>query len=140
MTSFDDVIGLFLSKITDLEGLLGLTEQERNEEFAMALKTTMAKFIKKKNIVADYGARQFNRTLTDLEQQIISLGMVSAWITPKVNSIELMKPVLTSKEYTTYSQANQLDKLMLCKDNAENEFLYWINQYILQNTMEGVEK
>lgn len=135
MTSFDDVIALFLSKITTFEEFLTLSEDELNEEFTIALKSAMAKFISKRDIVADYNSRTFNRTLTDLEQEIISLGMVLAWITPKVNNVELMKPMLSSKDYTTYSQANHLKEMQEMKANAENDFHYWINRYILQNVM-----
>ena len=137
MTSFDDVIALFLSKITTFEEFLNLTEEELSEEFTIALKSAMAKFINKKDIVADYEGRIFNRTLTDLEQEIISLGMVLAWITPKVNNIELMKPMLSSKDYTVFSQANHLKEMKDMKDIAENDFHYWINRYILQGVMES---
>lgn len=137
MTSFDDVIALFLSKITTFEEFLNLNEDELNEEFAIALKSAMAKFINKKDIVADYNNRTFNRTLTDLEQEIVSLGMVLAWITPKVNNVELMKPMLSSKDYTVFSQANHLKEMKEMKAQAENDFHYWINRYILQNVMES---
>lgn len=139
MTSFDDVIALFLSKITTFEEFLNLTEEELNEEFTIALKSAMAKFISKKDILADYNGRTFNRTLTDLEQEIISLGMVLAWITPKVNNVELMKPMLSSKDYTVFSQANHLKEMQEMKANAENDFHYWINRYILQNVMGGAQ-
>ena len=137
MTSFDDVIALFLSKITTFEEFLNLTEEELSEEFTIALKSAMAKFINKKDIVADYDTRTFNRNLTDLEQEIISLGMVLAWITPKVNNIELMKPMLSSKDYTVFSQANHLKEMKEMKSIAENDFHYWSNRYILKGVMES---
>ena len=137
MTSFDDVIALFLSKITTFEEFLNLTEEELSEEFTIALKSAMAKFINKKDIVADYDTRTFNRNLTDLEQEIISLGMVLAWVTPKVNNIELMKPMLSSKDYTVFSQANHLKEMKEMKSIAENDFHYWSNRYILKGVMES---
>ena len=137
MTGFDDVIALFLSKVTTFEEFSNLNEEEFNEEMAIYIKTAMAKFINKNDIEANYEARTFSRTLTDLEQEIISLGMVLAWITPKVNSIELMKPMLSSKDYTTFSQANHLKELKDTKADAEGDFHYWINRYILKNSIGG---
>ena len=137
MTSFDGVIALFLSKITTFEEFLNLSEEEFNEEMTITLKSAMAKFINRRGIEADYDTKTFNRTLTDLEQEIVSLGMVLAWITPKVNNIELMKPMLSSKDYTVFSQANHLKELKDMKAEAERDFHYWTNRYILEKVMGG---
>lgn len=70
MTSFDDVFGLFLSKITTFEEYLNLSEEELNEEMKVLLRTSMAKFINKKDIILDYNSGTFNRQLSDLEIEI----------------------------------------------------------------------
>lgn len=140
MTSFDDVFGLFLSKITTFEEYLNLSEEELNEEMKVLLRTSMAKFINKKDIILDYNSGTFNRQLSDLEIEIISLGMVSAWISPKINNIELLKQNLGSKDFTRYSQANHLKELKELKSGAEKDFLYWTNRYVLENFMNNEGK
>lgn len=138
-TYFEDVFAVYLSKITTFEEYTSLTEEELNIELKMLLRTALAKFINKKDIIADYDMECFNRVLDDLEIEILAYGMVVSWLTPKVNSIELLKPSLSSKDYQTYSRANHLKEAKELKSDAEKEFQYWIGRYTL-NKMIGSDK
>lgn len=130
-TYFADVFDSFLSKITTFDEYLGLTEEELNMEMKMLLKTALAKFINKKNMVADYDIECFNRKLDELEIEILAYGMVVSWLIPKINNIDLLKQSLSSKDFNFYSQANHLKELKELKNDAEKDFQYWIGRYTL---------
>lgn len=130
-TYFEDVFAVYLSKITTFEEYTSLTEEELNIELKMLLRTALAKFINKKDIIADYDMECFNRVLDDLEIEILAYGMVVSWLTPKINNIELLKQSLSSKDFTFYSQANHLKEIKELKSDAEKDFQYWIGRYTL---------
>lgn len=131
MTYFEDVFDSFLSKITTFDEYLGLSEEELNTELKMLLRNALAKFISKKNMIADYDMECFNRTLDELEVEILAYGMVVSWLTPKINNIELLKQSLSSKDFNFYSQANHLKELRDLKGDSERDFQYWIGRYNL---------
>ena len=139
-TYFEDVFDSFLSKITAYDEYLSLTEDELNTELKMLLKSALAKFINKKNLIADYDMDCFNRTLDELEIEILAYGMVVSWLTPKINNIELLKQSLSSKDFNFYSQANHLKELKDLKADAEKDFQYWIGRYTLNSMIYGDRK
>lgn len=130
-TYFEDIFAVFLSKITTFSEYTALTEEELNMELTMLMKTAIAKFINKQNLIPNYDMEYFNRTLDDLEIEILAYGMVVSWLTPKINNIELLKQSLSSKDFNFYSQANHLKELRELKADAEKEFQYWIGRYNL---------
>lgn len=63
----------------------------------------------------DDNLRQYNQTLTDEEVEILANLMVLEWLKPRINSIELLKQTMSSKDYSMFSQANHLDTLIKLK-------------------------
>ena len=139
-TYFEDVFDSFLSKITTYDEYLSLTEDELDTELKMLLKSALARFVNKKNLIADYDMDCFNRTLDELEIEILAYGMVVSWLTPKINNIELLKQSLSSKDFNFYSQANHLKELKDLKVDAEKDFQYWIGRYTLNSMIYGDKK
>lgn len=136
-TYFQDVFDSFLASITSYE-FLELNEEELTMELTMLMRKSLAKFITKKNIKADYDMEEFNRELTDIEIEIIVYGMIVEWLSPRINNIELLKPSLSSKDYQIFSQANMLKELREMKLNAEKSFHYWMGRYnLLDFTKDG---
>lgn len=131
-TEFTEVYEMFLSKITDYD-ILKLDEDELNQEFKMLLKKALARFVYIKDVSVDYDFEQFSRELTGLEMDIISSYMVSAWISPKINSITLLRQSLSSKDFSMHSQANHLKELIELKDSTEKEAQYWTSRYSLMD-------
>lgn len=131
-TEFTEVYEMFLSKITDYD-ILKLDEDELNQEFKMLLKKALARFVYIKDVSVDYDFEQFSRELTGLEMDIISSYMVSAWISPKINSITLLHQSLSSKDFSMHSQANHLKELIELKDSTEKEAQYWTSRYSLMD-------
>lgn len=127
-TTLQDVYDSFLSKITDYD-YLKLSEDDLNEELAMKLKSAIAKFIIADDIQINEITEQFNRELSYLEIEILSYGMVLAWVEPLVNNVETMKQRLSSKDFSVYSQAKHLAELNTVRIRANKEFNYWINRY-----------
>lgn len=131
-TEFTEVYEMFLSKITDYD-ILKLDEDELNQEFKMLLKKALARFVYIKDVSVNYDFEQFSRELTGLEIDIISSYMVSAWISPKINSITLLRQSLSSKDFSMHSQANHLKELIELKDSTEKEAQYWASRYSLMD-------
>lgn len=138
-TTLQDVYNAFLSKITDYD-YLKLSEEDLNEELAMKLKSAIAKFMIADDIEINEYTEEFNRKLTYLEIEILSYGMVLAWIEPLVNNVELMKQRLSSKDFSIYSQANHLAELNNTRIRANREFNYWMKRYSSSKTLKELMK
>jgi hypothetical protein len=74
-------------------------------------------------------AREYTEELTTEEIEILAYGMVLAWVTPKVNSLDNLKQKMSTKDYKIYSQANQLDKMINLKSESERKVSIMINSY-----------
>ena len=66
--------------------------------------------------------------------------MVLSWIEPKINSIDLLRQRLGSKEFQMFSQANHLKELREIKLQAKRDFDYWINRYASMKALEEMKK
>lgn len=139
MTSFQEVYNYFLAKITTNE-YINLTETELEVELQQLLRTSFAECVSFKNTSADYILNEFDRDLTDLEMNIISYNMVAHYLSPKINSIELLKQSLSSKDYQMYSQANHLSKLIELRTESLRQFHYWMNRYGFLKRLENPKK
>lgn len=135
-TPFEEIRDSLLSMITSYE-YLNYTEEELNEEFNMLMKRALTKFKCKKNIIPNYDMEEFNRELGELEVLVISLGMLSEWLRPKIYSITNLKPQLSMKDYQQFSNANMLKELKSLKEITDKDFHYWMQQYALQSRIKG---
>ena len=107
MTGFDDVIALFLSKVTTFEEFSNLNEEEFNEEMAIYIKTAMAKFINKNDIEANYEARTFSRTSHSHHRPFYNSNVV-----PKILSNSFIRIKSLSSPLLTFSNITP-DKVFL---------------------------
>ena len=80
--------------------------------------------------------QEFDEDLSDLEIELLALGMVDAWVTPMLNSTELTLQFIGGKEEKYYSQSQQLAELRnLKKENSlemnrlHNYYTYTNNSY-----------
>lgn len=126
VTAFEEVYSEFLSQISTYE-YLDYQEAELNEEFLVFLKRAMAKFVEK-DFTLNETTQVFSRELKDLEITILGLGMLEAWISPKINNLTLLKQSLSSKDYTFYSSANHLKELMSLRKGVNDDFNYYIQR------------
>lgn len=131
-TLYSDVYDVFAnSKITD--GTLASMLQEVAEMTMFRyLKSSIAVFTECKQDLSDRddSAETFNIDLTDLEIEILATYMVVAWLTPTLNSGDLVKQSLVDKDFRRYSQANHLNSLMELRDLMRDEASALITRYV----------
>lgn len=140
LTTFDEVYGVFKSKIIDYD-FLTLTSEEEEILMNAKLRSALAKFkAKKREIEADYTLKNFNRELEDLEIETIACWLLYEWITPKINNVEMFEHRLNTREFQGFSEANHLKEMQEIRKYAEGEAFYWGNQLknVLPNTKGGI--
>lgn len=122
-TPIEDVVELYLAKIENYD-YLNYSEEELLEELNPMLKSAISKLLTL-DLTIDWDMEEFNRELSPIEQNIVALGLVEEFITQKVNSIKVLKPHMSMKDYNLYSSANMLKQLMVAKQSAQSEVQYW---------------
>jgi hypothetical protein len=129
-TSFSNIKKRFFNKITDpdLASLLPDTIDSIVNEFLISATT---RFQKCKKDINDYDLtlQQFNVDLNQVEVEILANWMTYEWTNQQTLRAELLKQSLSSKDYSMYSQANHLDKMLLLKQQIYNETNQMITDY-----------
>lgn len=131
MGDFDTVVSMFLSSITEF-GFIDYTEEDLKEELGLKIKIVMAKARVLKDL--EFAGNVFSRKLTNQEATLIANGLVLEWISPKVYNVELFKSQLSSKDFTTFSNANRLNSLIELRNNAQIEFNSLLVDYDFDTT------
>lgn len=133
-TPYSDVFDTFLSKITDYS-YINYTTEELESDFSKMLKSACARAtsIKEERLTRDNVLKSFSSDLTDLEVEILACFMLVEWLNPKINNIELLKQVLSSKDFQMFSQANHLKELQELRKNAKKEASSLMNTYSIKN-------
>lgn len=54
---------------------------------------------------------QFNFDISEVDQKILSIHMVRAWLAPQIRSVTLTQQVFSGKETKFFAQANQLAEM-----------------------------
>ena len=137
-TPFEEVYQFFLSKVTDYS-FVNFTENELEEEFEKYLRSASTKFFSAgTRLEKNLKFKEFERDLTDLELEILSLLMVLEYLNPKIIATENMKQFLATKEYKVYSQANHLSKMLELKNNIKSEVNHLMSQYSYKDGIGGL--
>ena len=136
-TPYSTIYERFLSKITDFN----LAEIDDYSFDKMALGWLNSAVVRMRKCQSDLSlrdseAQEFEADLSDLEIELLALGMVDAWVTPMLNSTELTLQFIGGKEEKVYSQSQQLAELRnLKKENSlemnrlHNYYTYTNNSY-----------
>lgn len=76
--------------------------------------------------------QEFEEDLSDLEIELLALGMVDAWISQYLNSTELVSQFIGGKEEKYYSQAAHIKELRDLKESnlVEMNRLHNYNTYL----------
>lgn len=120
-TSYESIYSRFLPKITDYS-FLNLSDEEIKSNLETYLKSSIIKFrYCDKLSDRDEVLKQFNKELTEEEQEIISVLMCVEYLTPKLLTDELLKQSLNSKDYSLYSQANHVKEIRALRDEYQQE-------------------
>ena len=120
-TPYNAIDNLFISKITD-SSLLTMADEfiEKTLDqyrFSAGVRFKKCKKLSDKN----EELMQYNQDLTDEEIEILANYMVLEWITPRINAIRNLEPVMTTKDYKVYSNAQHLETLLKLKATTSKD-------------------
>lgn len=113
MTSYSDVIEVFLNKVTDMD-LPKFDDLTRDAILIGYMKSACTKFAKvcKADLYdRDDELQNFNSNLDDEVIDIITENMLVEWLKPKVLFTDNLSNVLNTKDFSMYSPANMLKEL-----------------------------
>ena len=136
-TPYEKVYGRFMQKITDFN-LVEIDDYSFDSMMHGWLNSAIVRIRKCEHDLTarDDETQEFQADLSDLEIELLALGMVDAWLSPMLNSTELTLQFIGGKEEKYYSQAQQLATLQnLKKENSlemnrlHNYYTYTNNSY-----------
>ena len=136
-TPYEKVYNRFLQKISDFN-LADVDDYSFNEMINGWLNSAVIRVRKCQHDLSkrDDELQEFEEDLSDLEIELLALGMVDAWVTPMLNSTELTLQFIGGKEEKYYSQSQMLSELRnLKKENSlemnrlHNYYTYTNNSY-----------
>ena len=135
------IFKMFLKTITEYE-YLDFTEEELQEEFkeilAMALVEAQLQGVAEDITYSEEDG--FSEELKPQEAYILAYSCVLIWVTPKVNSSEMLAYALTSTDFTLFSPANRLQACMKLKTDAQTKLNNLIADYDTRDAYKGLRK
>lgn len=136
-TPYEKVYNRFLQKISDFN-LAEADDYSFDEMMNGWLNSAVIRVRKCQHDLSkrDDELQEFEEDLSDLEIELLALGMVDAWVSPMLNSTELTLQFIGGKEEKYYSQSQMLAELRnLKKENSlemnrlHNYYTYTNNSY-----------
>lgn len=131
MTSYEKIYNRFLSRTTDFN-LAELDDYTLNE----MLKSWLYSAIIKTRTSSDLSVRDeenevFESDLSDLDVELLAMGMTLAWLDQTLNSTELTLQFLGGKEEKFYSQSAHISELRNLRADTLREMqqLYTYDTY-----------
>jgi hypothetical protein len=129
-TPFSDVNLLFLSQVNDRE-LEKIEEISLDENLQLWMMSAIGFFSNCRQDLSDFDLEtsQFNIDLTPHEKQILAKFMVVVYMDTQLIKDDLLKSALNSKDYRTYSPANQIKALIEIKSKINSEANTLMSRY-----------
>lgn len=111
-TPYEKVYNRFLQKVTDFN-LVEIDDYSLDEMLQGWLTSAIVNVRKREHNLSlrDNEIREFTEDLTDLEIELLALGMKLAWLDQYLNSTEYVLQFIGGKEEKYYSQASHLSEL-----------------------------
>ena len=130
MTSYEKIYNRFLSRTTDFN-LAELDDYTLNEMLKNWLCSAIIKTRTKSDLSRDDENEVFVNELTDLDVELLAMGMTLAWLDQTLNSTELTLQFLGGKEERFYSQSAHISELRNLRADTLREMqqLYTYNTY-----------
>ena len=131
MTSYEQIYNRFLGRITDFN----LAELD-DCTFNKMLKSWLCSAIIKTRTSSDLSHNDedevFENDLTDLDIELLAMGMTLAWLDQTLNSTELTLQFLGGKEEKFYSQSAHISELRNLRADTLREMqqLYTYDTYL----------
>ena len=130
-TPYEKVYSRFLNSMTDFN-LVELDDYTFNEMLKGWLHSAVVKTRTSTNISCDDENEAFNSDLTDLDIELIAMGMRLAWLDQRINSTEYTNLFVGGKEEKFYSPSSQLSELRALRADTLREMqqLYTYDTYV----------
>lgn len=133
---YDKFTGAFLSKITEFE-FVNMRDFERNSLIDGYMKRAIAAFksvcLYDLSTTGDDVLREFNVDIPeeDLDEiiDIVSEGMLVQWMKPYTYKQENLELVLNTRDFTTYSPAELLNRVCTAYAKAQKDFVSMVREY-----------
>ena len=124
---FEDVIDMMLTLLDDYQ-IAEITDEELQLEVGIKVNMVIARAqILDLSFDTDFG--ELSRELSVLEATILSYGLLMMWLSPFINNREVLQTQLTSKEVTTFSNANRIQQGIQLYKLAKTEFYQLVIDY-----------
>lgn len=130
-TPYEKVYERFLSRTTDFN-LVELDDDTLNEMLRNWLRSAIVNVRTSSSLSErDDEIAAFNNDLTDLDVELLAMGMTMAWLDQTLNSTELTLQFIGGKEEKYYSQANHIAELRAMREDLRLEMkrLHSYNTY-----------
>lgn len=129
MTAYTTIYSSFLDKVNDYD-LADMTAELAQTSMRGWLNQAVVRFLEScKKDLTQTEEGGFTEDLDLMEIDILTEGMVEAWLKPIRNNLDLLRNVLSTKDFTTFSPANLLDKVNDTYSMAHANFLSRIKEY-----------
>lgn len=152
MTSYEEVYSRFLGKVDDydLKKLLEVDEESFRSLLKGYLEESIINFpqcekdleeveerIEEGNTIA---TQYFTSTLTLEEKEILSKGMVLAWLSPKVMFAENMEKSIGDRDYKAVQGYQYVQQLNTLRKNVEEEIRRYSVMYTYNHGKMNLEE
>lgn len=136
MTSFEEVISLFLFKIRDNE-IPELDDDVFETKMIQIIKNAVGRIMQEcetlySKLKVDYEKKTFGE-LDDYEKKIIVDFMILEYLKGFILDTDKLKQIMTDKAFSVFSQANKLSTLNEIYKDLENEALSGAYRYEIKN-------
>ena len=129
MTAYTTIDNSFLDKVNDYD-LADMTAELAQTSMRGWLNQAVVRFLEScKKDLTQTEEGGFTEDLDLMEIDILTEGMVEAWLKPIRNNLDLLRNALSTKDFTTFSPANLLDKVNDTYSMAHANFLSRIKEY-----------
>lgn len=129
MTAYTTIYSSFLDKVNDYD-LADMTAELAQTSMRGWLNQAVVRFLEScKKDLTQTEEGGFTEDLDLMEIDILTEGMVEAWLKPIRNNLDSLRNALSTKDFTTFSPANLLDKVNDTYSMAHANFLSRIKEY-----------
>lgn len=133
-TPYEKVYNRFAQKITDFN-LVELDNDSLGEMLLGWLNSAIVRIRRCKHDLSkrDDEILEFTEDLSDIEIELLSMGMVDAWVSQYLNSTENVLQMIGGKEEKYYSQASHMAEIRTIKEENLREMNRLHNYYTYTN-------
>lgn len=119
-TPYEKIYNRFLNRTTDFN-LAELDDYTLRSMLKGWLHSAVVQVRTSNDLSYDDELEVFNNDVSDLDSELLAMGMTMAWLDQTLNSTELTLQFLGGKEEKIYSQANHIAALRALREDTRLE-------------------